>query len=26
LVFDCPFDSLNWEALWKSPGQARVCV
>jgi hypothetical protein len=26
IVFDRPFDSLNWEALCISPGQARVCV
>jgi hypothetical protein len=26
MVFDCPFDSLNWEALRFCPGQARVCV
>jgi hypothetical protein len=26
LVFDCPFDSLNWEALRYGPGQARICV
>ena len=26
IVFDRPFDSLNWEALCNGPGQARVCV